>query len=41
MAAELGASCPGFGAVRDELARQAQRQVNDLLDRARVAKGAD
>jgi lipoyl(octanoyl) transferase len=41
MAAELGASCPGFGAVRDELTRQAQRQVNDLLDRARVAKGAD
>jgi hypothetical protein len=27
--------------VRDELTRQAQRQVNDLLDRARVAKGAD
>ncbi|MBU6210219.1 MAG: lipoyl(octanoyl) transferase LipB [Planctomycetes bacterium] len=41
MAAELGDSCPRFDAVRDELARQAQRQVNDLLDRARVAKGAD
>ena len=41
MAAELGASCPRFDAVRDELARQAQRQVNDLLDHARVAKGAD
>lgn len=41
MGAELGASCPRFDAVRDELARQAQRQVNDLLDRARVAKGAD
>jgi hypothetical protein len=40
MAAELGASCPSFAAVRDELARQAQRHVHELLDRARMAKGA-
>ena len=37
MAAELGASCPGIAEVRDELARQAQRQVADLLARPRAA----
>ena len=37
MAAELGDSCPGFAQVRDELARQAQRQVADLLARQRAA----
>lgn len=34
MAAELGASCPSFAAVREELAKQAQRQVAELLARA-------
>ena len=37
MAAELGTSCPGIAQVRDELARQAQRQVADLLARPRAA----
>lgn len=37
MAAELGATCPGIAQVRDELARQAQRQVADLLARPRAA----
>lgn len=37
MAAELGASCPGIAQVRDELARQAKRQVADLLARPRAA----
>ena len=39
MAAELGASCPGFGAVRDELARQAQRRVAELLARSSASTG--
>jgi lipoyl(octanoyl) transferase len=39
MAAELGSACPAFGAVRDELTRQAQRRVAELLARSSASTG--
>lgn len=39
MEAELGSACPAFGAVRDELTRQAQRRVAELLARSSASTG--